>query len=393
MPRFKRFGFMALFVAFTLIGLAIAAFGETHDRPVGAAVALFFGGAGAMWYVVSRKRARAPTGFRIGTVTLRGGVQPAFIAQYSRGRLLAVATGALAMAGGAAVLAFFGDGDPVEHLLLGGAALGIGVVGVAILLRARGGYVALTRSSLIASNLEGRTAVDWDSITAYGELVMHDNPMLAIRVADPSLIRTGRVSRFLHRFDRSLTGADVTLPLRLLDVTPTALYGAIIRYVDQPDARGRIGTEAELADLGRAAVALEDQVRMEEPEVERLRRPFGRRMASWAVGIVGMLLALFAVVGIFADAGPNEERNRLIGVGIITALAASHLVAAALVARGVRLGRWLGIGSLAVTAGLGILAAVNADDAPNAAGLVLAGIAIGSGTVLVLGTRQRSTAT
>ena len=250
--RLKRAGMTALFGAFTLIGLAMALFGQGSDRLMGVATALFFGVGGAAWFVITAPPGRVP-GFRPGRVGRFGSIRSAFVVDYARGSAVIGGVALLAMAA-ATVLLFIvslGDGAGiVERALFLGAGVLFAAFGIFGLMTARvGSRLALTRDGVHLLSAAGEVFVPWDAITEIGEVSVHDNPFLALRVRSPDDIRMGQLQRLAHSVQRSMMGVDVTVPLRPLLVEPAELTTALERYVTVPEARVAVGSAEELATI------------------------------------------------------------------------------------------------------------------------------------------------
>jgi len=372
--RLKRFGMIALFVAFTVGGALIIVFGE--DRIVGLVTVLFCGGGGTMWYLLTRPRPQPVPGFRIGSVSYRGGQQPAFIADYDRGHVLVASVGLLAMAAATGMIVLLPDTDRtsgVERLLIaiGGAVLfgGIGLLG---LLRAlRGSQLALMRDGLLATSPAGPIFVPWRAIATIGEMEVHQNRFLAVHVSDSAAIQMGRLQRLAHIAQRTMMNVDLTFPLRTLAIEPAELHAAMDRYLEHPDLRSRIGTPAELASV-REMSAPHDAT--EATAAVKERGPLGPTLAAGSLLVVGGLVALFTLLGAIDDATPEQQRARLFGLGLFAFFAVVQLVAGVLVIRGRPLGRWLGILGAIAMLGLILLGIVRSDPDERYIGVILAAL-------------------
>jgi hypothetical protein len=58
-------------------------------------------------------------------------------------------------------------------------------------------------------------------------------PLVGIDVSDPQAIQTGQLERLLLPLNRRLA-ADITLPIRTLDIDPALLYAALRFYHQHP---------------------------------------------------------------------------------------------------------------------------------------------------------------
>ena len=265
--RLKQLGYALLFLAFTAIGLGIAAFGEGADRLLGLGTVLFFGGGGAMYFVVMRHRGQPGRGPAVEHVTLDGRTQTAFVIRQDRRMILAVALGMLAMAVGGATFIIpplvdprgsADGGDPIIGLLAFGV---LAAMGAYFLVKAlAGSRIVLTRDGLWWIGPAGRMFVPWSSIGHVGIIEMYDSPMLALALTHAETVRIGRIQRLLMRTQRSMVGADLTFPLRSLAMDPLQFITAITRYVEEPELRTRIGTADELREIAAASTEAADAV-------------------------------------------------------------------------------------------------------------------------------------
>jgi hypothetical protein len=85
-------------------------------------------------------------------------------------------------------------------------------------------------------------------VTIYARGVRISEPLVGIDVSDPQAIQTGPLERLLMPLNRRLA-ADITLPIRSLDIDPPLLYEAL-RYDHQhPKARAELATQDGLARM------------------------------------------------------------------------------------------------------------------------------------------------
>jgi hypothetical protein len=73
-------------------------------------------------------------------------------------------------------------------------------------------------------------------------------PLVGIDLSDPQAIQTGPLERLLLPLNRRLA-ADITLPVRTLDIDPPLLYEALRYYHQHPPARDELNTPAGLARI------------------------------------------------------------------------------------------------------------------------------------------------
>jgi hypothetical protein len=73
-------------------------------------------------------------------------------------------------------------------------------------------------------------------------------PLVGIDLRDPQAISTGPLERRLLPVNRRLA-ADITLPIRTLDIDPTLLYEGLRYYHQHPEVRDELATQDGLARL------------------------------------------------------------------------------------------------------------------------------------------------
>jgi hypothetical protein len=346
-----------------------------------------------MWFLITSPRRGPLPGFRIGSESSGGGHVPSFIADYDARRLLIAGLGLVAMAVASAIMAVSGPGDAVERVILVGCALLFGVLGLVTIVRWRAGHrIALTRHGVTATTPFGHIEVHWDDIVRVGEVELHANRFLAITVADPSRVRMRPHLRMAHWLQRSMMGVDLTFPLTTLLVSQEELTAALERYSTDPDARGRIGSSAELADLVASIPAMPGAPEDGEPQEQR---PLGPRLAGGALLLVGAVLALFVIVAALDDLDDDltgeQRRSRLVGGAVVSVLAAGHLGAWALLRAGRRAGRWLGIGSGLLLFFLTVFGTLDADPGARGSAAIAMAVAAVPLTIVIWGTRGELT--
>ena len=85
-------------------------------------------------------------------------------------------------------------------------------------------------------------------VTTYARGVAVSEPLVAVDLSDPQAISTGPLERLLLPVNRRLA-ADITLPVRTLDIDPALLYEALRYYHQHPQARAELATQDGLARL------------------------------------------------------------------------------------------------------------------------------------------------
>jgi hypothetical protein len=249
---------------FTLGGLALALTGRGAERGVGATIALFFLACllTAPLFAPGRRRGqlRLET-LRVGDRHERGVVVP-----YSGLRqgvlLVAIACLALAMLGFVVFADAFAD-DPGESVwpvrlvgVVGAVFFGVGGFMFARRGLGRRWRVLLTPSAVVIAMGRARTVVPWAAIQQVRttEVTTHvrgariSEPLVGIDLSDPQAIQTGPLERLLLPLNRRLA-ADITLPVRTLDIDPSLLYEALRYYHQHPSARDELNTPAGLARI------------------------------------------------------------------------------------------------------------------------------------------------
>ena len=245
-------------------GLVLALTGRGGERGVGATIALFFFACllTAPLFAPGRRRGhlRLET-LRVGDRHERGVAVPC--SGLRMGVLLvASACLALAMLGFVVFAGAFAD-DPGESpwpvRLVG--VVGVVFFGVGGFMVARRGWgrrwrVLLTPSAVVIAMGGARTVVPWAAIqqvratkvTTYARGVRISEPLVGIDLSDPQAIQTGPLERLLLPLHRRLA-ADITLPIRTLDIDPRLLYEALRYYHQHPQARAELATQDGLARM------------------------------------------------------------------------------------------------------------------------------------------------
>jgi hypothetical protein len=247
-------------------GLVLALTGRGAERGAGATIALFFLACllSAPLFAPGRRRGRLwLEPLQLGDRHERGVVVPY---SGSRTAVLLGATACLALAGlGFVVFADAFADDPGESPW---PVRVVGVVSVVFFglggfMIARRGWgrrwrVLLTPSAVVIAAGGARTVVPWEAIqqvratevTTRVRGVAVGEPLVGIDVSDPQAIQTGPLERLLLPLNRRLA-ADLSLPIRTLDIDPPLLYGALRYYHQHPQARAELGTQAGVARVQR----------------------------------------------------------------------------------------------------------------------------------------------
>lgn len=381
----KRYGMALVLVLVTIIGGGLAIFGTGGDRVLGVSVALMFGGGGLAWWMVNRPRQAAMPGFQVGAVTTVDGREVAFVAHSDRKVLIAGVVGCLAFAGGMLLIGLGParpDGTEGVLLVAGGLfMIGVGLFGLMRI--AASSHLALTRRGLHATG-PGGWFVPWDAIAWVGDIAVHGNPFVAVRLTDPRSVEVGRSQRIVRWLQRSVMGVDLSIPIRTLTVDPAELFGAIARYREHPEHRGRIGTTDELAAI-RSAAAPE----INSPPVRgpRRRRSIRRILAIGSLLLAGGVFVLLSIGVAFDEVPPGRELARAINVVLLGGFAIGQLVAGGLLIRNVRIGRRIAIGSTAGIIALILYGLARSDPDRLLTGLTLLALVAGQLLLVVFGAR------
>jgi hypothetical protein len=241
-------------------GLVMAVTGRGAERGAGAAIALFFLACLLTAPLFAPGRRGGP--LRLETVRLGGRQERGILVPYSGLRmamvLAATACLALAMLGFVVFADAFADGESPWPVRLVGA-VGVMFFGVGGLVAARRGWgrnwrLLLTPSAVVIAMGGARTVVPWEAIqqvrasevTTHVRGVTVSEPLVGIDLSDPEAIQTGPLERLLQPLNRHLA-ADITLPVRTLDVDPALLLEALRYYHQHPQARDELATQAGLA--------------------------------------------------------------------------------------------------------------------------------------------------
>jgi hypothetical protein len=258
-----QFAFMVVIGGLLSVGgLVMALSSRGAERGAGAANALFFLACLLTAPLFAPGRRGGP--LRLETVRLGGRQERGILVPYSGLRMAIVlgATACLALASlGFMVFAdAFADDpgvSPWPVRLVG--AVGVMFFGVGGLVAARRGWgrnwrLLLTPSAVVIAMGGARTVVPWEAIqqvrasevTTHVRGVTVSEPLVGIDLSDPEAIQTGPLERLLLPLNRHLA-ADITLPVRTLDVDPGLLLEALRYYHQHPQARDELATQAGLA--------------------------------------------------------------------------------------------------------------------------------------------------
>jgi hypothetical protein len=120
--------------------------------------------------------------------------------------------------------------------------------------RGRRWRLLLTPSAVVIAAGAARTVVSWEAIqqvratgvTTRVRGIAVREPLVGIDLSDPQAIQTGPLERLLLPLSRRL-GADISLPIRTLDIDPALLYQALRYYHQHPQARPELATPDGLA--------------------------------------------------------------------------------------------------------------------------------------------------
>jgi MFS family permease len=258
-----QFAFMVVVGGLLSVGgLVLALTGRGAERGAGAATALFFLACLLAAPLFAPGRRGGP--LRLETLRLGDRQERGILVPYSGLRMAMVlgATTCLALASlGMVVFAEAFADDPGESpwpVRLTGV-VGAVFFGLGLFIAARRGWgrnwrVLLTPSAVVIAMGGARTVVPWEAIqqvqatqvTTHVRGVAVSEPLVGIDVSDPQAIQTGPLERLLLPLNRRLA-ADITLPIRTLDIDPPRLYEALRYYHQHPEARDELATQDGLA--------------------------------------------------------------------------------------------------------------------------------------------------
>jgi hypothetical protein len=116
--------------------------------------------------------------------------------------------------------------------------------------------VLLTPSAVVIAAGGARTVVPWEAIREVRATEVRSSvrgvavrePLVGIDLSDPQAIQTGPLERLLLPLNRRLA-ADLSLPVRTLDIDPPLLYRALRYYHQHPQDRAELATQAGLARM------------------------------------------------------------------------------------------------------------------------------------------------
>ena len=244
-------------------GLVLALTSRGADRGAGATIALFFLACllAAPLFAPGRRRGH----LRLETLRLGDRQERGILVPYSglRTGVLLVATAclALSMLGFVVFADAFADlGESPWPVRLVGV-VGVVFFGVGGFIAARRGWgrnwrLLLTPSAVVIAMGGAQTVVPWEAIqqvratevTTRVRGVAVSEPLVGIDLRDPQAISTGPLERRLLPVNRRLA-ADITLPIRTLDIDPTLLYEGLRYYHQHPEVRDELATQDGLARL------------------------------------------------------------------------------------------------------------------------------------------------
>jgi hypothetical protein len=223
-----------LCAGFVVIGLALLVQGPAHARIAGAVTVLCFGFGGlalALPFLTPRGAAS------VRLIEFEG--EPAFLFALGAAKQAVAALASAGMAGAGVLLVVIGN--PLG--LLGTLFFGPVAVKLAVGSRRVRGLV-LTRRDVVAIAL-GRVEIPWPAVRDASVSTVFRARVLTVAARDAGAVRGGRLARFNAR----LSGADLTLAAEQFAGDPERAAAAVNRYVQDVQARERIGTEPELQAL------------------------------------------------------------------------------------------------------------------------------------------------
>ena len=260
--RWRRKVYVALIVFYMALagaGLVRLLFGHGNQRAGGATGLLIFG-TGAVTLLLWRSRPRAGLErVQLADVAIEGQAVRGFVLSFSSLWFIFMLGGGVALSAALLLLGLFPEtsrsgsaSDGFARIIgFGGAALfGTATLAAVWLTLRRRHAVALTPAGLVFPSRLRSRLIPWtaiDEVSSYTKFFMD---LVGIRLM-PDVTYDGEpVVRRIHRFNRRLSGWDLSLPASFLGIDPNILAGLLRRFVATPDARATIGTARGLAELG-----------------------------------------------------------------------------------------------------------------------------------------------
>ncbi|HVM35867.1 MAG TPA: hypothetical protein VM784_11045, partial [Actinomycetota bacterium] len=241
-----KFGLMLGFGALVLVaGVGIAMDGSVVEGISVLSFGIALVGAAPMFRAWDR-RGRVVSA----PIEPRGG-EVGLLFPYSRSKMLAATAASLGMAVACGGIALGGTGDRGPGVVIFGifGFLFFGAVGLLSILRSgfRGGYIALLEGGIYARTGVVESFVPWDAISSVEEVetrvyvrgaAVHE-PFIGLMISDLDRVEISRMAKRFVRINR-LLAADLSYPVRTLDVDPRRLLTAIRRYWRDPRARAEL---------------------------------------------------------------------------------------------------------------------------------------------------------
>jgi hypothetical protein len=227
-----RWGPLLVSAGFAAIGLVITVV-DREERALGIMCLLFFGGCtlvlGAP--LLSRSDGRV----RI----VSDGAEPGFLFALGAAKqiVLVISCAVIAVAGVLIALT-------VSPLIGIACTVVMGGFGIVALVRlGKGGHGLVLTPTRVIVTVNGRKELAWDEIAEvalYGDASAR---VLGITAVDPARLASGTWAQINRAFDP----ADVMLPAEQLVGDPEHALRLMTTYLEHPERRAAIGTEAELA--------------------------------------------------------------------------------------------------------------------------------------------------
>lgn len=233
MRRLKRVLLAAASIALTTIGAVMLFVGQGRDRVWGLACLLFFGFGGLAYFLLPALTRRG-RGVERREIEHNGVLQPAIVFVQSRAKIRVAVVGCVAFALAGVLLIFVG-----EKLIGWITAVVFGAFAAVGATRAFGGpmYVALLRDGIL-HRAAGTAFVPWEAITEVAVMEINDAKFVGVR-ADPTAIEASTAIQLGIMAGRGIAGVEMSYSG--LVATEEELCGAIEHFLNDPDARARVG--------------------------------------------------------------------------------------------------------------------------------------------------------
>jgi hypothetical protein len=283
-----------VFVTCAVGGLLILLVGPDHQRPLGLATLIMFGGGGFGWWFREFRtdRAAAP---RLRSVTLPSGLSsPALVLPIKSGTALFLALTLVAFAVGSAIMLVFPPDRQRGGLILVVAivVLLVGVWRVMRGARRKDLFVALAPGGVLVEGLDGTAFMPWPAIINLSEFEIYGQPYLGIDLSSPRFIEGNAGRGAYDRVGRLLTRHHQAIHLRQFAVPAERVAALVREYHEHPERRPGLGRDPAAVEPLRASIQPMAAISAEE---RRHARSVGRWFGVLLLVISGTYVTAFAL--------------------------------------------------------------------------------------------------